>query len=325
MEEKILFETIKKNLKSALIVFDKNDNVVFINDRGEELLKDLNISSIEFKDKILELERISTESRKEIEVNNIIIGYNLEKIKHGSELDREIIIFQDITEVKEKERKINGKKQRELLGELAMYIAHEVKNSLNIIRGYSQLMLESNKLDDIRENLNIFIEETDRLNKLTHSILDYTKKTSLELEKTDLIEFTVEFLEKTFKNENINLMTKEKHLDIFIDRDKIIQVYLNIIQNGLEAIESNGIFNIYIEKKLASRVEVVFETDGKLSDSFEVEKLFVESYTTKKEGNGLGLMICKNIIEEHLGKIRAYRNSFGGLSIVLEFPQRFHK
>lgn len=325
MEEKILFETIKKNLKSALIVYNKENDMIFINDRAEEILGTIGMNSEEFREEIHKYESSEKENRKELNVGTKILGYSLEKIKHDSELDREIIIFQDITEAKKKEKKINNKKQRELLGELAMYVAHEVKNSLNIIRGYSQLMLETKKIDDIHNTLNIFIDETDRLNKLTHNILDYTKKTSLDLEKIDLVIFTREFLDKTFKNENINFMSGENKAEAFIDKDKIIQVYINLIQNGLEAIGKKGIFNIFLERKNSSSISITFETDAFIDQELDVEKLFVDNYSTKEEGNGLGLMICRNIMEEHFGKIWAYRNKYEGLSVVLDFPQRFNK
>jgi hypothetical protein len=325
MEEKILFETIKKNLKSALIVYKKDNSTIFINDRAEEILESIDMNSYEFLKEIHKHESSEKENRKELNFGTKILGYSLERIKHNSDMDREIIIFQDITEAKKKEKKINNRKQRELLGELAMYVAHEVKNSLNIIRGYSQLILETKRIDDIHNTLNIFIDETDRLNKLTHNILDYTKKTSLDLEKVDLVSFTREFLEKTFKNENINFMCSENTAEVFVDKDKIIQVYINLIQNGLDAVGKFGIFNIFLERKNASSVSVTFETDAPIEQEFDVEILFDNDYSTKEDGNGLGLTICKNIMEEHFGKIWAYRNKFGGLSVVLDFPQRFSK
>ena len=324
MEEKILFETIKKNLKSALIVYNKENNLIFINDRAEEILRSIGMDPKKFREEIDRHESSEKENRKELNVGTKILGYSLEKIKHERELDREIIIFQDITEVKKKEKKINNKKQRELLGELAMYVAHEVKNSLNIIRGYSQLMLETKKIDDIHNTLNIFIDETDRLNKLTHNILDYTKKTSLDLEKIDLVAFTRDFLDKTFKNENINFMSGEDKAEAFVDKDKIIQVYINLVQNGLEAIGKEGVFNIFLERKNNSSLSVTFETDSFIDSELDLESIFLDNYSTKESGNGLGLIICRNIMDEHFGKIWAYRNKYGGLSVVLEFPQRFN-
>ncbi len=319
MENQLLYETVKTDLKSALIIFDKYNKVIFSNDRAEIILDKIEKSPEEFKELLLRYEVQDEFNRKEINIKDYLLGFSLERIIKEDKLDRTVIIFQDITSIKIKEKEINKKEQMEVLGQLALYIAHEVKNSLNLIKGYSQLMLESNSIKYLHKNLSIFLDETERLNKLTHNILDYTKDGVVDYEKVDMCKFTREFLKKSSDFKDINLNCNEDEIFVFVDRDKFIQLYMNIIQNGIDAIEKDGEFNIYIHKG-ANGVEVTFETDGKVEDAFELEKLFNPYYTTKKDGNGLGLAICKKIMKEHNGDICVEKNTMGGLNFVLKIP-----
>lgn len=319
MKNQLLYEAVKTDLKSALIIFDKYDKVIFANNRAEDILDKINKSPEEFKELLLKHEAHDEFNRKEVKIKGYLLGFNLERVSKEEKLDRTVVIFQDITTIKIKEKEVNKREQMEVLGELALYIAHEVKNSLNLIKGYSQLMLESNSIDYLHKNLSIFLDETERLNKLTHNILDYTKDGKVDYEKVDMCKFTKEFLEKSSDFKEICIKCTEDEVFAFIDKDKFIQLYMNIIQNGIDAIEKDGKFNIYITKE-TSCVEVVFETDAKVEDDFDLEKLFNPYYTTKKDGNGLGLAICKKIMKEHSGDIFVEKNTMGGLNFVLNIP-----
>ena len=204
----------------------------------------------------------------------------------------------------------------EVIGELALYVAHEIKNTLNVVKGFAQLMRESKSIKTIKNQLEIFIEETDRLNKLTNNMLDYTKGNNLNFEETDMVEFVGDLLAKTYPNEKISFISMVKEAKVRIDRDRIKQVFMNIIQNGIEAIdEETGIFNIYIENE--ENLEISFETNKEVEEEFEVEKVFSPYFTTKKNGNGLGLALCKKIIEEHNGIISVQKNFYNGLTFTV--------
>lgn len=318
MDANIILEIIKKNLKSAIIIFKKNKELLFINEHAIDLLHTLNLEAHSFYEMILN--NNIENKRNKIKINDFLIGYSIEFDKAQDYNYSELVIFQDITHIKNKEKEKNETKQREALGELAMYVAHEMKNSLNIIRGYSQLMLESHKISYIHNNLNIFIEEADRLNKLAYSVLNYTKKGSMELRKLDLINLTKNIIEKNFKNKNIELFIENEVLEIFADKDKLIQLYINLIQNGLEEIKGDGIFNIKLKKVEANKVQLIFETDAVVDSEFDINQIFLETYTSKKDGTGLGLSICKKIMEEHLGSIEVSLNEYQGLSFIIHFP-----
>ena len=319
MRENMLLETLKHDLLSAIILLDSNNNVVFINDTALNYLYDQEVEAKEFSHLILQAEHSFISERKELKLKERIIGFSLKKIYISDALNRSVIIFKDITEIKKSESEEKRKESMEVLGELALYIAHEIKNTLNIIKGFSQLMLESEDINFIKGNLAILIEETERLNKLTHNILDYTKGDSLTFEKTDIVNFLEELLSKSYSKEKISYFPMEKSAEVNIDNDKMKQVFINIIQNGVEAIdEENGIFNIYVEKE--EKLDIIFETNKEVEETFPLENIFSPYFTTKKNGNGLGLALCKKIVEEHGGIITVQKNFYRGLTFVISLP-----
>lgn len=316
MRESMLLDTLKHDLASALIVLDKDTNVVFINDSALNYLYNMEIEARLFCDYAIKIGMESTEDRKELKIKDRLIGFSLKKVYEGEKLNRIVIIFKDITEIKRNEIDEKRREAMEVIGELALYVAHEIKNTLNVVKGFAQLMRESKSIKTIKNQLEIFIEETDRLNKLTNNMLDYTKANNLNFEETDMVEFVGDLLAKSYPNEKISFISMVKEAKAKVDRDRIKQVFMNIIQNGIEAIdEETGIFNIYIENE--ENLEISFETNKEVEDSFEPEKVFSPYFTTKKNGNGLGLALCKKIIEEHNGIISVHKNFYNGLTFTV--------
>lgn len=318
--EKILLDTLKNDLLSAIIILDSENNVIFINNTATNYIKKENMNPREFAELLLKAESSFITERKELILGERIIGFSMKIVYEGEVLNRRVIIFKDITEIKKKEKEEKKKEAMGVVGELAIYVAHEIKNTLNIINGFSQLMLESEDITNIKEHLGILIEETVRLNKLTHSMLDYTKIDSISTENVDLVDFTKELLQKYYSKDKISIFSTDNEVIASIDSDKMKQVFINIIQNGIEATEDmeEGIFNIYIEKD--KNIDIIFETNKEVEEDFPMENMFSPYFTTKKNGNGLGLALCKKIVEEHRGVISVQKNFYRGLSFIVSLP-----
>lgn len=321
VREDLLFETLKHDLSASLVVLDNESNVVFINDRALEFLVEQKIEAKEFCDRLLNKEQNGESlERQELEMNEKIIGYSLKKVFENCNLNRIVVIFKDITEIKKYESEKKAKMAMQELGELALYIAHEIKNSLNLIKGFSQLMIESDDINFIKAHLEYLLNETERLNKLTHNILDYTKGEGLILETINIVDYLKELIELYYGNEKISFMTENDVVLANVDKDKIKQVFMNIIQNGIEAIDENdGIFNIYIEQN--ENIDIIFETNKEIEADFQIDKVFSPYYTTKKNGNGLGLAICKKIVKEHHAEINVTKNFYNGLTFTISLSK----
>lgn len=318
--ENNIYENIVNGLKTGIAVFNHNKEIIFINKEGEKILN----KGASFKSEIIfEMQNnISFEKkieRLEISSANRIIGASMSPEESNGKINC-VCIFQDITKIKEHE--IDEKKLEKLahLGEFSLYLAHEVRNPLNLIKGFSQLMMESDDVEFIKSNLAIVISESDRLNRLASRLLEYTKKDELNIELININQTLKEMLKYLSLNALIEINECGEDINIKGDKEKMTQVFLNLIKNGIEAIESetNRVFNIFIKNSNDIK-SLAFETNGKLEKVKEIKKIFEPFFTTKPSGTGLGLAITKKIIEEHNFKIFAAKNSYGGLTIKIVF------
>lgn len=210
------------------------------------------------------------------------------------------------------------KKLDELKSEFVSNVSHELRTPLTSIKGYSAL-LYSNRVGEIskdqKECLKIVIDETDRLTRLINDVLDVSKlesqKVQMTLENIDL---------KPFLEEVLTLLTpqaKEKNIDLYydcpdtklrIDKDKIKQVFNNLISNAIKFTYANGRIDILV-KDLPQYVQIAVKDTGKGIPKDKIGKLFDKFYqvdpvlTKTTPGTGLGLVIAKHIVELHKGRI----------------------
>jgi signal transduction histidine kinase len=315
----VLLNTLKYDLSSSLIILDEDDNVIFINNSALDCLYRINLEARAFTKAILSTENESDCDRKEINFHNHIIGFSVKKVFENNILNRVVIIFKDITEIKSKESIENKNRHKEEIGDLAIYVAHEIKNSLNISKGFAQLMKETEEVETLKKYINIVLDENDRLNHLINNILDYTKVQKNKFDEININDFIKEILKKFYKNEKINVFFDVDTPIISSDKCKLTQIFINIIQNGIEEIDDHsGIFNIYIEKN--GYIDIIFETNKEIEEHFDITKIFSLYFTTKTNGHGLGLAYSKKLVEEIHGKIKVEKNFYNGLTFTVSLP-----
>ncbi len=211
----------------------------------------------------------------------------------------------------------------ELLGE----ISHEIKNPVMTIRGFANRLLKNfNELDisKVEKYLKIIADESGRLEKLLSDILIFSKATKVSLVTINLIDVLKEcinILEDNLEERNIKLIfeysVKPK---ITGNKSLLKQVFLNILNNSLEAIKQNGKIFIRINKK-DKFCEVIFEDTGGGIPEEIINRIFEPFFTTKEFGTGLGLTITYKIMQIHGGTIKV-ENTLEGAKFQLVFPCR---
>lgn len=317
LDRNIVYEKILQTINTGIIIVNEKYEILMINNEAEKILKGKS-KEITIPEKLLKyISFEKTVERCEIEINKKIIGATLTPVKDEVEKIC-VILFRDITEIKNSYEEKRRRENLALLGEVAEYIAHEVRNPLNLIKGFSQLMTESDDLEFIKNNAKIVISEADRLNRLASTLLNYTKNETLEIESINITDF-INFLILNLNLEDI-IEIKKTGEDIVIngDREKMVQVLLNIVKNGVEAIEGqeNRIFKIKMIN--LGKIKILeFQTNGRLDEKLDIKKIFNPFITTKSNGNGLGLAIVKKIVEAHEMKIYCVKNKIGGLTFKI--------
>jgi len=217
------------------------------------------------------------------------------------------------------------------LGEMSAGLAHEIRNPLGAIKGAAQLLITADgatpplpgAATETAELLEIIVEEANRLNNVVTRFLDYARSERPGREgagKVDLnqvVRKTVQLLHQDLhKSVEIRVRIDEMLPPIAGDPESLMQVFLNLGQNALQAMPEGGTLEILTTRRRRSRLgygqfaEVRFRDTGIGIPRDKLKKLFIPFYTTKQKGTGLGLAISHRIINQHGGTIEV-RSTLG--------------
>jgi two-component system, OmpR family, sensor histidine kinase VicK len=218
--------------------------------------------------------------------------------------------------------KVHDKMQKDFIN----VASHELRTPIQPILGLSEVLHAKIKDTEQRQLLDIIKRNAKRLQRLTENILDVTKmeSQSLKLNKerfnlNDVITNTIDdmILNREFKNkknddyniDDIKLLYEPKDIFVEADRIRLTQVIYNLLSNAIKFTKKGRII-ITIEKKKDNKEEVVvsIKDTGIGIDSEILPKLFSKFASKSYQGTGLGLFICKSIVESHGGKIWAENN-----------------
>jgi signal transduction histidine kinase len=213
------------------------------------------------------------------------------------------------------------------LGEMAAGLAHEIRNPLGAIKGAAQLLITSDGKPapgaDNAEFLEIIVEEANRLNNVVTKFLDYARAERPGREgasKVDLnvvVRKTEQLLrQELVRNVELRVRVDEQLPQVAGDPESLMQVFLNLGQNAMQAMPDGGTLEILTTRRRRSRLgygqfaEVRFRDTGIGIPRDKLKKLFIPFYTTKQKGTGLGLAISHRIINQHGGTIEV-RSTIG--------------
>ncbi len=230
------------------------------------------------------------------------------------------------------------------LGMIAAGIAHEVKNPLVGIRGAAQLMRSELRSDtaarqdsgSFEEYLDVIMKEADRLNNVLEGILDFTRLSPSEIKGINIhsiIDRVLLLHEEQARQSSIVLsrMYDPSLPEVLGNEGQLVQVFLNIIKNAVEAMPAGGKLTVLTRmsdlftsvqadgKKHRLMVIKVSDT-GKGITPEHLNDIFTPFFTTKDRGVGLGLALSYQIVQEHLGTIRVESHEGEGTIFSVYLP-----
>lgn len=220
----------------------------------------------------------------------------------------------DITEIKQYQDKLIQTVKMEELGKLAGGVAHEINTPLGIILGYAQMLLEDLPQDtESHEYLSIIEKQAQICRHIVADLLNFSRVSDNRMEEIDLnqsIDEVLQLVRHIFKQNWVDI---EASLDPHIppirgDREKLKQVWLNLLNNAFESIGREGF--IRIASKLCPNghhVVVTVADTGAGINGEDLKKIFEPFFSTKAPGvgTGLGLSVSSGIVREHQGRIFA--------------------
>jgi signal transduction histidine kinase len=215
------------------------------------------------------------------------------------------------------------------VGEMATGIAHEIKNPLAGISGAISVLADDFAADDPRrEVVGQVLEQIGRLDKTATDLLYFGRPGTPEFNFVDvnsLVKKTLFFVSQHPEARNIHRI-KELTRDlppVWVDEKQIQQVLFNIIINAIQAMPDGGTLSIQTDVQNRGErtlVRVLVMDTGKGIPEAELENIFVPFHTTKNQGTGLGLPICRRLLEQHGGNIRVQSRVDEGTTFIIELP-----
>lgn len=231
-------------------------------------------------------------------------------------------------EQKAYEQKLSESEHLATIGQLAASLAHEIKNPLAGISGAIQVLGSS--LDDghpHREVIHEVLRQIDRLDSAVKDLLVYARpkpptKSAVNLGR--MVERVMLLFREEPSFRSVNLVCHGLDSDIIgdVDEMQIDQVVYNLLLNAAHACDSSGGIVACKLQRTAGRAQIVVEDNGIGIPKPVLARVFEPFFTTKAKGTGLGLPICKRIIELHGGTLQIESEVGRGTRVTVELPSR---
>jgi two-component system NtrC family sensor kinase len=279
--------------------------------------------------RVKELEMVLEEERSLSQARNKLLAANIKELNEVYDVLRE-----KLTELRRRDARIKSfegelikANKLSALGELASSIAHEIKNPLISIQGFARRIGTTEDRDKLEKYAKFIEQEADRLTQVLTKLLGFSRMDEPKkdfLNMNDIVDDTVLFMEHhltRFKNVEI-AVEKEPDLPLVqVDRIHVQQTVVNILMNAAQAMPGGG--KILIKTGRGDQYVFISITDTGVGIKEEdLEKIFEPFFTTKEkeQGTGLGLSLCKRLIEANAGKIEVESKVGEGTTFTIMIP-----
>lgn len=242
-----------------------------------------------------------------------------------------VALNENIQREKQIESQLRHAERLASLGRLVAGVAHEVRNPLATIRLRVQMCRRDAENPQVKESCSVALEEIERLNGMVNRLLSFARPVQLHLEPADLrnlVEERMESFRDWAQKHGINLTTDlpQKDVSLPVDKDRMAQVFDNVIQNAIEAMsEGGGTLSVTLASQPdktdnGNGVCVEFCDTGRGMKPSVISHVFDPFFTTKPSGTGLGLSICHELVQAHGGDIRVDSEEGRGTSVRITIP-----
>jgi signal transduction histidine kinase len=214
------------------------------------------------------------------------------------------------------------------IGMMSATFAHEVRNPLTSLKTFAQLMPERHDDEEFREVFSkIVVNDIEKIDGLINDLLDFSSaRKSARVNNfnlTKLIDEMIEYVNGKIDFEQKHIAFEKKYDDHEIpmtgDQNRLKRVFSNIMNNGCQAMDGDGVLTVDIRPN-GKMVEISIADTGRGIPPENISTIFDPFVTTKEMGVGLGLAICKRIVEDHKGKISVQSKLEKGTTFKISLP-----
>jgi two-component system sensor histidine kinase PilS (NtrC family) len=342
----LLFRSIVESVYTGVMTIDLRNFIKTFNQAAEEItgfarskVEGRRIDDV-FPEFLPFLNEEMTEKQLNSRMEVIVKGKEGDKINLGLSVSPlrgrsenkigNILIFQDLTKIKEMEKTIENSRNMALIGEMAAGWAHEVRNPLAAITGSIELLKQGLTLEGTNKRLmEIVLRSKEQLESFARDFLLLARPVPVSKESVDLSDVTEEVLESIKLSpdwsDKINVRKNlSKNLRAFANREQVRQIINNLALNAVQSMEDNGVLSIETktiksddDKKYA---EIKIMDNGCGIEEDDLNKIFEPFFTKKSKGTGLGLTIVSHIIDGYKGKIKIESEKNKGTTCMVWLP-----
>ncbi len=348
-EERTRLVTMLHHMEEGVIFAGKNGNVLLLNTAARRML---NLREGEYEGTPLAdllrgpdfqvvreaLDRVRADEERNVTQEYTIRGRtslcSVSAVHTGDGDDRsgEVLLFKDVTDLKEIENQLLQSSKMSAVGQLAAGVAHEFNNLIASIYGYAQFMKEHKDPEVVEKGVEVILRSSERARELTSSLLTFSRRRPGRREPVDLNQIltdTLLLLNRQFEKSGIRVEREAGRLPLTVaDPGKMQQVFLNLLINAQQAMAGGGKLTVRTRSE-GGNLEIRVEDTGPGIQAEHLPRIFEPFFTTKgalsgakTPGTGLGLSTAYNIVRDHGGTIRVNSAPGAGAAFVVTLPTR---
>jgi two-component system nitrogen regulation sensor histidine kinase GlnL len=257
----------------------------------------------------------------------------------SGDVEAAVAVIRDMSRLHQLEAEVRRGETLAAVGQIAIGLAHEIRNPLGAIRGAVQLMRREMGEDArFAEHTDVLLKEVDRVNRIIEMLLDISRPVTLRvvpLNVHQLLERVGLVSEEMAAQRGVQIVRRyDPSLPpILADEDRILQVFHNLVRNAVEAMTAGGRLTLVTRLSMnplfakvdlghgqRSMAEIQVVDEGQGIPEATRSRLFTPFFTTKDKGLGLGLALCHRIVEEHHGAIQITSEPGRGTAVSCFLP-----
>ncbi|MCL6637149.1 MAG: ATP-binding protein [Alicyclobacillus sp.] len=211
-----------------------------------------------------------------------------------------------------------------LIGQLSASVAHELRNPITAVRGFTQLLLEHDyPREKAVEFLNNMLQEMNKAESMITNYLNLSRPeiraVKIPVNMTEVVQYTINLLSPLAQSHEVHLKIQTEPLLVAGSSEALCQVLVNLVKNAIEAHDHPGTVTVIVRRS-ETHAEVVVRDTGRGIPQHELKRLGEPYYSTKTQGTGLGLTLVYKVVHELGGRIRIHSQEGAGTTVRLRLP-----
>jgi two-component system, sporulation sensor kinase A len=241
----------------------------------------------------------------------------------AGEVELYVTVGRDISDRVKNDDALRNLDRLSIIGQLAAGVAHEIRNPLTSLKGFSKLLKSTTDKGKQEDYLSIIMNELDRIDMIVNEFMSLAKPQAIQFERESLqaiLDSTVNILHPQALLHNVQIINhyQENDIELLCSPNQLKQVFVNFLKNAIESMPNGGNVQIYVQKIPGNKVQISFSDEGIGIDTELMGYLGTPFYTTKDKGIGLGLTVSNKIIQEHNGIMKIESQTGIGTTVNVE-------